>query len=78
MTTMAHDETQNQPSTTGQTMINFPPIPLLSGDAFSSNDTTHTISTAEVVLTAPDGTTMRVPLEYRFGGWWLPADVPHA
>lgn len=71
--------TNDTPRNVGPTFTQFPPIPLLSGDTFRDDDgTPHRLQSVIVTMTATDGTTRDVPLEYRFGGWWPPAGGPSA
>lgn len=59
------------------TPTRFPPIPLLSGDAFDDADgELRHIATVTVTMTADDGTAKVIPLEYRYGGWWAPDALP--
>lgn len=56
---------------TPQTPIKAAPIPLISGNTFTTNDgTTHEVATAAIVVTAADGTQSSIALEFRHGGWW--------
>lgn len=53
--------------------VQFPPIPLASGAAFIGEDgSEHTAQTASFVMHAEDGSSIEVPLDLRFGGWWAP------
>lgn len=55
--------------------IAFAPIPLASGSQFIGDDgEAYDVADVSVLLTGPDGTQKRVPLEWRFGGWWPPTD----
>ena len=55
--------------------MRFAPIPLVSGMAYRGEDgETTPVSGVEVVITCEDGTTHRVSLEQRNGGWWVPRD----
>lgn len=54
--------------------VQFPPVPLLSGTRVSSAGDPSTVVAAAVTLHLLNGETTTVPLEYRFGGWWVPDD----
>lgn len=50
------------------------PVPLFSGNAISAEDGAQVpVQSVTVTITAEDGTTQTVDLEFRFGGWWAPA-----
>lgn len=67
MDTMTDNAQRNMP-------VTAPPVPLLTGNAFTADDgTTKRVQSATVTLTADDGTTKTMELEWRFGGWWAPA-----
>lgn len=69
----------NEPPRPAPTFVQFPPIPLLSGDTVADTDgNPHTIEQATITLVGDDGTRFEVDLEYRFGGWWAPAAGPNA
>jgi hypothetical protein len=71
MTHMTHE------TPSGTTLVQFPPLPLLSGDTFPDTaGTTHALASVTVTLTSDDGTTIEIPLESRFGGWWAPTGTP--
>lgn len=60
-------------STTANTQIQFPPIPLVSGRSFHAEDgTEHDASAISVVIRSENGQAVEVPLDFRFGGWWAP------
>lgn len=62
--------------TTPHSPIKAAPIPLISGDTFEGPDGQERhATTATVTLTADDGTQTTLDLEYRFGGWWAPANA---
>lgn len=55
--------------------LNFPPIPLASGDTVASEEGTTGVRGIEIVITLDDGREKRLPLDYRLGGWWLSPDA---
>lgn len=57
------------------TFAQIPPIPLVSGDTFRTDDeAAHPIESITVTITGTDGASQQINLEYRFGGWWVPED----
>lgn len=53
--------------------IAIPPIPLVSGDRFTTEDgATHAIAAVTLTIQTEDGTVNAIPLNFRFGGWWVP------
>lgn len=64
---------QNHTPANQSTPLQFPPIPLLSGDSFTAEDgTSRPIAAVTVTVQAEDGTARTVPLDFHFGGWWAP------
>ena len=59
------------------TPFRFPQIPLVSGDtAHDADGNERAIKNVSVLITTADSATpIEVKLEYRFGGWWAPAQV---
>ncbi|MFC5178179.1 hypothetical protein [Nocardioides taihuensis] len=62
----------SQQDTTRQTPVQFPPIPLLSGDTVEGSDGPARLRSVTVCITLDDGSRMDIDLESRFGGWWAP------
>lgn len=51
--------------------IQFPPIPLVSGDTVTGEHGESRVRAIEIVVTCEDGREQRLPLSYAFGGWWV-------
>lgn len=64
-----------QHSTSTSTSLQFPPVPLASGDTVTTGETTTPVVAMDVTVHLGDGGEHKVALEYRFGGWWVPADA---
>lgn len=55
--------------------LSFPPIPLASGETVASEEGATGVRAIELVIALEDGSEQRLPLTYKFGGWWLSPDA---
>ena len=60
----------SQQPTSTSTRLQFPPVPLASGDTFATG---APVVAVDVTIHLADGSEHKVALESRFGGWWVPA-----
>lgn len=64
--------TDETPRHVAATPVQFPPIPLLSGNTFTDAEgNEHLVDAVTVTITAADGTHRDLNLVYQFGGWWV-------
>jgi len=52
--------------------IEFPPIPLVSGQTFTAENGTEQRATEVTVVIRSESESIEVSLDFRFGGWWAP------
>lgn len=56
------------------TTLRFPPVPLASGDAVITEAAPIEVEGVTITAHLADGSDRTVVLEYRYGGWWVPAN----
>jgi hypothetical protein len=72
---MAQSNSTNRIAST----VQFPPIPLVSGDQLVDGEgRQHDVTEVLVVVRASNGVEKVVRLDARFGGWWVPVADLHA
>lgn len=66
--------TDNNAARTLTSRLQFPPLPLASGDVFVDTEgNVHAVEGVSAVIHLSSGERVAVALEHRFGGWWIPA-----